>query len=114
MHPALEEIARTTKGTGYQGRLWLVGGAVRDELLGRPVPNDLDIVLEGRAEEVARLLHEKAISKIPPVIYERFGTAMVHVEGANVEFVTARRESYEELSRKPEVEPATLEEDARR
>jgi poly(A) polymerase len=54
------------------------------------------------------------VSAIPPVTYERFGTAMVRIEDTQVELVTARRESYDECSRKPTVEAATLEEDASR
>jgi poly(A) polymerase len=114
VHPALAAIAEATRGTSFEGGLWLVGGAVRDELLGREHSNDFDIVLEGSSGELARLLFEKGASSIAPVTYERFGTAMVQVEGASIEIVTARRESYDESSRKPDVEPATLEEDARR
>ncbi len=114
MHVALEAVAKATKGTQFDSQLWLVGGAVRDELLGASQDNDFDIVLEGDSLAVVDLLWKKGISKIPPVTYPRFGTALVMVEGANVEFVTARKESYEEGSRKPDVEPATLLEDALR
>ena len=71
-------------------------------------------MLESDAEVLARHLYDRKVSTIPPVVYPRFGTAMVRVAGSNVEFVTARRESYSEESRKPDVEPATLIEDARR
>lgn len=114
MHPALSAIASATLGTQYEGQLWLVGGAVRDELLGRPVSSDFDIVLEDSAQELAAFLYKKGLSKLEPVTYARFGTAMVRVEGINVELATARKESYAEDSRKPVVEPATLLEDARR
>lgn len=114
MHPALSAVAKATEQTPFEGQLWLVGGAVRDELLGREHSNDFDIVLEGSSGELAQLLYEKGVSSIAPVTYERFGTAMVHVQGTNIEIVTARRESYDETSRKPNVQPATLEEDARR
>src|SRR6185437_8228714 len=50
----------------------------------------------------------------PPVTFERFGTAQVTVPGRLVEFVSARAESYAADSRKPDVRPATLEEDLRR
>src|SRR5579862_5904020 len=113
-HPALTAIAQATKGTSFEGNLWLVGGAVRDELLGRGNHNDFDIVTRSSSAELARLLFDKGISKIAPVTYERFGTAMVDVHGTKIEIVTARKESYEPESRKPTVEPATLEEDAKR
>jgi len=94
--------------------VWLVGGAVRDPLLGKPEPNDFDLVTDRDALELARLLHSKGVSSIAPVLYPRFGTALVRVEGSNVEIVTARKESYEAGSRKPDVEPASLLDDAKR
>ncbi|MFI5385691.1 MAG: CCA tRNA nucleotidyltransferase [Fimbriimonadales bacterium] len=114
LHPALQAIAKATRGTAFEGDLWLVGGAVRDELLGKPHSNDFDIVTRGSSAELAQLLFEQGISTIAPVTYERFGTAMVEVGEVKIEIVTARRESYDPESRKPNVEPATLEEDARR
>jgi poly(A) polymerase len=114
MHSALAVIREATKGKPYEGQLWLVGGAVRDKLLGKAEPTDFDIVTEMDAIDLAHFLWEKEISDIFPVIYPRFGTAMVRVEGAQIELITARRESYDDDSRKPDVEPATLEDDARR
>lgn len=111
---ALEKIAEATRGTKWEGRLFAVGGCVRDALMGLPEGNDFDIVTEGSAEELANFLYQEGVSSISPVIYPRFGTALVHVGEANVEIVTARHESYSPGSRKPEVEPATLLEDARR
>jgi poly(A) polymerase len=112
--PALQRIQTATLGTPFEGDLWLVGGAVRDELLGHPQKADYDLVTRGSSADLARLLHERGISSIAPVTYERFGTAMVRVDGIDIELVTARRESYDENSRKPTVEPATYEEDAAR
>ncbi|HYR49499.1 MAG TPA: HD domain-containing protein [Candidatus Eisenbacteria bacterium] len=94
-------------------RVWVVGGYVRDMLLGRPHPNP-DVVVEGGdalklAERFAELAHAE-----PPVTFERYGTAQVTIPGHLVEFVTARAESYAPESRKPDVRPATLEEDLRR
>ncbi|CAN5589326.1 CCA tRNA nucleotidyltransferase [soil metagenome] len=107
-------IARATQGTEWDGDLYLVGGAVRDELLGKPVEADYDLVTTGDAPRLARYLWKERASEIPPVTYERFGTAMVRVAGEQVELVTARRESYDADSRKPRVERATLREDAER
>lgn len=114
MHPALEAIARATAGTPWEGRLWLVGGAVRDELLHRQPGGDFDIVLEGDALAVAHHLLEAGVSQGSPNTYPRFGTVALGIQGVTIEFATARRESYDESSRKPNVEPATLLEDARR
>lgn len=113
MNP-LKAIADATRGGRWENRLFLVGGAVRDELLGLSVSGDFDIVLEGDAEELARFLYEQGVSSIAPAIYPRFGTAMVRVESVNVELASARKESYVEESRKPDVQPATLLEDAKR
>jgi poly(A) polymerase len=92
---------------------WVVGGYVRDRLLGRP-HFDLDLVVEaGDALAVARRFAELAGAP-PPVTFERFGTAQVTLPGRLVEFVMARAESYAPDSRKPDVRRATLDEDLRR
>ncbi|MBA3725238.1 MAG: HDIG domain-containing protein [Armatimonadetes bacterium] len=113
MTPA-ERIAQATLETQWEGGLWLVGGAVRDPLLGLLPPSEIDIVLEGDSADLAMFLWEQGVSTIQPVTYPRFGTALVCVEGGQVEIVTARSESYHRESRKPAVEPATLKEDALR
>lgn len=112
--PALEKLRTATVGSSFEDELWLVGGAVRDRLLGKAEPTDYDIVMESDAIGFAHWLWDHEISDIFPVMYPRFGTAMVRIDEVPIELITARRESYEEASRKPEVEPATLEEDARR
>ncbi|MBL8048816.1 MAG: HD domain-containing protein [Chthonomonas sp.] len=112
--PALIAIREATLGTQFEGRVWLVGGAVRDALLGRPGGKDLDLAVEGDAQALAQLLFERGASSIYPVIFERFGTAQVIVADEPVELVCTRREQYEPHSRKPIVEFGTLEEDAMR
>ena len=114
MQRALDALSKATLGTPFEGALWVVGGAVRDALLGQCAPVDLDLVTELSAVELADFLHAQGVSSIHPVTYPRFGTALVRVEDTNVEIVTARSESYAPESRKPDVRPATLEEDARR
>jgi tRNA nucleotidyltransferase (CCA-adding enzyme) len=74
--------------------VWIVGGAVRDTLLGRD-PRDLDLVVEGDAAAVARRLGEEA------VLHERFGTATAVGE---VNIAASRRERYERPGALPEVE----------
>jgi len=74
--------------------VWVVGGAVRDALLGRD-PRDLDLVVEGDAAEVARRLGEA------PLLHERFGTATAN---GVVNLAAARRERYERPGALPEVE----------
>lgn len=112
------EILRTAlRGTEYEGRLYLVGGYVRDKLMGRPATtalDDIDLVLEGDALAVAQLLYRKRVAAHKPVEYPTFGTAMVHVGDAQVELVTARAETYRQGSRKPIVTPGTIQTDALR
>ena len=94
-------------------KAWVVGGYVRDHLLGLLQP-ELDVVVEdGGALELAGRFAELAGAG-PPVTFERYGTAQVTLPGHLVEFVSARSESYAADSRKPDVRPATLEEDLRR
>jgi poly(A) polymerase len=104
-------LKRAASDIGAQA--WVVGGYVRDMLLGREHP-DLDIVVEsGAGLELATRFAEIA-GVGPPVTFERFGTAQVTLPGHIVEFVSARAESYPADSRKPDVRPATLDEDLRR
>jgi poly(A) polymerase len=110
-----EDVRRLLKqaATELGARAWIVGGYVRDHLLGRPHP-DVDVVVEdGLGFELARRFAQLAGAG-EPVIFERFGTAQVTVPGHLVEFVSARAESYASDSRKPEVRAATLDEDLRR
>ena len=99
---------------------WIVGGYVRDLLLGRPEASDVDLVLESApAAEAGEWLRRHWGRREPVVAFERFGTAQVSFlvgqgERFTVELVRARREAYLRHSRKPEVEAATLEEDASR
>ena len=94
-------------------RAWVVGGYVRDKLLGLAHPNPDVVVEEGGGERLAESFAELAHAP-RPAIFERFGTAQVVVPGHLVEFVSARAESYPADSRKPVVRTATLEEDLRR
>ena len=114
MHPALEAVRQATVGTRYEGDLYIVGGYVRDELLGLEHGSDADLVTTHDAPALAELLHAKGLTDEAPVTYPRFGTAMLAIDGLTIEFVTARKESYDPLSRKPSVEAATLMEDAAR
>lgn len=110
---AVAQIADATGGTEWEGQVFLVGGAVRDELLGLPTSDDFDFVLQGDAAKLAGFLHQQGLASTP-VTYPRFGTAMVRVGDSTIEIVTARRESYAEESRKPDVTAATLEDDVKR
>jgi tRNA nucleotidyltransferase (CCA-adding enzyme) len=87
-----------------QPGVFLVGGAVRDLLLGG-APFDLDLVVEGDPAPVAARLDGEV------VLHDRFGTATVTVGGFSYDIARARRETYPSPGALPEVTPATLEED---
>ena len=89
-------------------RAFVIGGYVRDCFLGRP-NNDIDIVVEGSGIALAEAVADKVKTKVS--VFKNFGTAMLHYQGIEVEFVGARKESYRHESRKPIVEDGSLEED---
>ncbi|HEY0410596.1 MAG TPA: HD domain-containing protein [Candidatus Dormibacteraeota bacterium] len=93
---------------------YLVGGFVRDRLLGLGVSKDIDLLVvgEGAVDLLGRLARRFGWSR--PQQFERFGTVQVRGDGFIVEAVRARRERYDPESRKPDVQPGTLEEDIRR
>lgn len=91
---------------------YVVGGYVRDKLLDIEV-KDVDIMVIGDGIAFAKKV-AKAYGNIKVVIYEKFGTAMLPIEDAKVEFVTAREETYEPDSRKPIVKKSSLEADLSR
>ena len=92
-------------------RAFVIGGYVRDCLLGRE-SKDIDIVIEGNGISTAGRVAEKL--KVPLTVFKHYGTAMLHCDGMDIEFVGARKESYSHNSRKPLVENGTLEDDQRR
>jgi poly(A) polymerase len=93
-------------------RAYVVGGYVRDLLLGRRV-KDIDVVVLGSGIEFGREV-ARAWNKNNLVVFEKFGTAMLQLEDSKVEFVGARKESYSKYSRKPKVAAGTLEDDLSR
>ena len=109
-HPLFEAVSTAASGLG--GRAFAIGGFVRDLLLERPC-KDIDFVTEGSGIELARAtaarLGVKQVS-----VYKNFGTAAFRFGGYELEFVGARKESYDRGSRKPVVENGTLEDDHNR
>ncbi|HEX3519726.1 MAG TPA: hypothetical protein VHT29_11915 [Solirubrobacteraceae bacterium] len=91
----------------------LVGGAVRDLLLGR-APRELDVVLAMGVGEFARELAAAIPVWASATEHERFGTALVQWEGGRVDVATRRAESYPTPGALPEVRPGTLREDLER
>ncbi|MBL8040619.1 MAG: hypothetical protein JNM04_04645, partial [Chthonomonas sp.] len=107
MTDGLKRLRDATANTNWNEKLWLVGGCVRDELLGTTHGTDYDVVLEADVLALAEFLFESGICDHAPVTYPRFGTAMVTILGTQIEFVCARAESYDESTRKPHVTPST-------
>ena len=95
---------------------YVIGGYVRDRLMGRPTA-DIDILVIGSGIEVAARVAEKLGGNTRVHYYKNFGTAMLkHYDDMKwiIEFVGARKESYQRDSRKPIVEDGTLEDDQNR
>lgn len=107
----LDKVAQVSAETHVDS--YAVGGYVRDILLKRPT-QDIDIVCIGNGIDFANKVAEK-FNPVPTVtVFKNFGTAMFKVDGLEVEFVGARKESYQRNSRKPIVENGTLEDDQNR
>lgn len=112
------KIGEAADGMGVE--CYLVGGYVRDIFLERPT-NDIDVVVVGSGIEVAKKL-QQLLGTNPKTgrprahlaVYRNFCTAQVKFYDTEVEFVGARKESYNRLSRKPIVEDGTLEDDQNR
>ncbi len=106
-----EVIKQAAEGLGVKS--YVVGGFVRDKLLGRSSP-DIDIVVVGDGIKLAQEVAGK-LYPIPRIsVFQRFGTAQIIYGDLNLEFVGARKESYREDSRKPMIEDGSLEDDLRR
>ena len=127
-HFILQQIADASANLGVE--TYLIGGFVRDKILGRPT-KDADIVCAGDGIKLASAVAKK-FKPVPHVNYfKNYGTAHIRLNLLNendslippsggggaafdIEFVGARKESYRSHSRKPDVEPGTLEDDQNR
>ncbi len=105
-HPVFKLVGETARELGV--RAFVIGGYVRDCFLGKP-NDDIDIVVEGSGIRLAEAVAQKCHARVS--VFRNFGTAMLKYRGMEVEFVGARKESYNRDSRKPIVEDGTLEED---
>ncbi len=109
-HPVFKVVSQVVTENNLEA--YVIGGFVRDLLLERP-SKDIDIVVVGNglelAEKAAQILRVKKVS-----YFKNFGTAQFNYKDLDVEFVGARKESYQRDSRKPIVENGTLEDDQNR
>ena len=93
---------------------FVIGGFVRDCVMGRELKKDIDIVVKGSGIDFAMKVAEAFGSNAPVKYFRNFGTAMMKYKDVRIEFVGARKESYHRNSRKPVVEDGTLEDDQNR
>ena len=94
---------------------YVIGGWVRDCLLKRYHPEkDIDILVIGSGIDIARKVAQRISPRIKVSVFKNFGTAMFTNGEYDIEFVGARKESYDRGSRKPVVENGTLEDDQKR
>ena len=111
-HPIFAKIGQIADALHLE--CFVIGGYVRDHLLGRPFKFDIDIVTLGNAIELAQALSESLEGNPKVSIFKNFGTAMLKHKDLELEFVGARKESYQSDSRKPIVTDGTLEDDQNR
>lgn len=111
-NPIFDIIAQASAALEVES--YVIGGFVRDLLLDRNSKKDIDIVAVGSGIELALKVSE-LLPRNPKVqVFKNYGTAMLRFEETDIEFVGARRESYNFESRKPLVEDGTLEDDQNR
>ncbi|MBM4444635.1 MAG: CCA tRNA nucleotidyltransferase [Chloroflexi bacterium] len=107
------QLIRTAGALAAERRcgLYLVGGAVRDILLGRD-NFDLDLVVEGDAPELSRALAQGISGRV--LVHQRFGTAKVKHDHGSIDLTTARSETYSRPGALPTVSPGSITDDLRR
>jgi tRNA nucleotidyltransferase (CCA-adding enzyme) len=111
----LLERLRSLASPAFAGEdgAWVVGGVVRDLLLGRPIGGILDVVVEGDAVALARRAAARVGGRV--VVHDRFGTATVELDGDGFDVAATRRETYARPGALPDVElGVSVEEDLAR
>ncbi|MDG1849133.1 MAG: HD domain-containing protein [Flavobacteriales bacterium] len=111
-HKVFECISQCADELGLE--TYVIGGFVRDSILQRKEPKDIDIVCVGSGIDLAKKVAQKLHGKPKVQVFKNFGTAMVLHQDIELEFVGARKESYRKESRKPTVENGSLEDDQNR
>jgi putative nucleotidyltransferase with HDIG domain len=107
------KIAHAAEGLGIEA--WIIGGFVRDKLIGRNT-KDADIVCVGDGIELANRVADRFNPRPHVAFFKTFGTAQIKLKDGEeaafeIEFVGARKESYSYHSRNPEVKPGTIKDD---
>lgn len=107
----LKKIAGAANEMGLPA--YLIGGFVRDKLLGRP-SKDMDVVCLGDGIQLAESVAERFNPKPIVAVFKTYGTAQIKLQETEIEFVGARKESYHADSRNPDVVAGTLQDDQER
>lgn len=110
--PIFKIVAQAAEELGFPA--YVIGGFVRDYLLGRSGKKDIDIVAVGSGIDLALKVAELIPHRPKVQVFKNYGTAMLRYNDMDIEFVGARKESYRTDSRKPIVENGTLEDDQNR
>ncbi|MGX5817033.1 CCA tRNA nucleotidyltransferase [Chitinophaga lutea] len=103
-----DSVAKAARQLGVPA--YVIGGFVRDKLLNRPT-KDMDIVCVGDGISLAHRVAALLDPSLKVNFFKTYGTAQIRFRQIEIEFVGARRESYRQESRNPEVAPGTLEDD---
>lgn len=111
-NPVFKIVSKASRDLGLD--CFVIGGFVRDYLLQRGTPKDIDIVAVGSGIELAKKVASELSGNPLVSVFKNFGTAMIKYDDVELEFVGARKESYHRDSRKPVVEDGTLEDDQKR
>lgn len=112
LHPIFQTLSACADELGCDA--YVIGGFVRDYLLKRGTPKDIDIVVVGSGIALAKKLSEKLPGHPEVTVFKNYGTAMLKYEDLVLEFVGARKESYRAESRNPVVEDGSLQDDQNR
>ncbi len=111
-NPVFQYITQASESLGCKS--YVIGGFVRDFILQRGIAKDIDIVVVGNGIDLALKVSELLPNKPKVQVFKTYGTAMLRYQDIEIEFVGARKESYTEESRNPEVLEGTLEDDQNR
>ncbi len=111
-HPIFNIITKSAQELGIDS--YVIGGFVRDYILKRSTAKDIDVVAVGDGIKLAKQVAKNLPTQPKVQIFKTYGTAMLRFDAIEIEFVGARKESYNENSRNPEVENGTLEDDQNR
>ena len=111
-NPVFKTVLQATSNLDLES--YVIGGFVRDYIMKRGAAKDIDIVAVGSGIELAQAVSQLLPGKPKVSVFKTYGTAMLMSAGVELEFVGARKESYSEDSRNPEVESGTLADDQNR